>query len=123
MEKTGSQDDVFMDLVDLVNLYTDGDLSVVEVVNTIFMRLAESSRFDLVSPVVDILPSPVRKELRRIVEDIREGGGTYRPFILGRASEEWWEQIRQRIRHLADLFKPLLEIGAVPKGHTDDAAP
>lgn len=123
MANAGSEDDVFMKVVNAVHYYAEGDLTVVELVNEIFLKLAETSRFDLVGRVVDILPSSGREELRRIVEDIGEGRDTYKPFIIGRASEEWWDQIRQRIRGLADLFKPLLETDSAPGRKSEEAGP
>jgi len=79
-------------------------------VNEVLITLVASDRFDLAEETVSLLPAALQEELRRIVAEILAAGSSYEGlFIIGRASEHWWQKVRIGAVRLAVLLKPLLE--------------
>ena len=85
-------------------------MTIREVVNKVLVDLAASERFDLVDETVRLLPHAIREQLRQTVADILQVRSSYKGlFIIGRASEEWWEKVRRNVKQLAEMLRPVLE--------------
>lgn len=94
-----------------VHLCERGDITARELVVDILIKLGRSERFDLAEPTVDLLPNSIRVELEKSVAEILLVGESYKGlFIIGRASDEWWQKTRKGVKLLAEVLKPIIAI-------------
>jgi hypothetical protein len=93
-----------------VDQFEAGDLTRLELVNEVLIKLAAAERFDLAEETIGLLPESLRDELRRNVGEILEAGSSYKGlFIIGRASDDWWQKVRNGAVRLAGMMKPILD--------------
>lgn len=93
-----------------VQLYEQGDLTSRELIVDLLIKLGKETRFDLAEQTVGVLPKSLRAELAKTVDEILEHGESYRGlFIIGRASDEWWHEVRSGVKLLAEILKPILD--------------
>jgi hypothetical protein len=96
-------------------------ITVVELINDVFLKLGHKERVDLVDEVFRLLPTSAHGELRRVVEVILQPGSTYVPIIIGRSPDpqQWRERMRPACYKLAVLLRAHLDRILQDRGRTD----
>jgi hypothetical protein len=86
-------------------------ITVIELINAVFLILAGSERYDLADEVVQLIPQSAQGELRRVVESILQPGAAYAPFTIGRPADPaaWRQRMVPACRRIAALFRQHLD--------------
>ena len=109
------------DAIRLYHLPPSQGITIVELINTIFLDLGWSERYDLIDEVARMVPETAQGELRRRVEAILHPGATYVPFTIGRPSdpEAWRQRMMPACRRVARLLRQHLDAVQRGPGSTD----
>src|SRR5437899_9199385 len=110
MQDDSASDALLKGMRSAIRLYQRGPsqgITATELINKVFLDLAQFERYDLVDEVARLIPESAQSELRRLLEAILRPGANYSPFTFGIPPdpEAWRQRMIPACRRLAVLFR------------------